>query len=124
MRKLLTILFALVLSGHFASAATADGEDLIRKATAVIDETVQHYAAKECEKKVSVSTILPDPDKQNVIITFTIDELNRIHVVEIQGGYAYLTHYIKSSLEGQTIKSEHAIPGINYMMAIKLPASA
>lgn len=124
MRKLLTIICVMILSGQFAIAANTDGEDLIRKASVVIDETVQHYTGKEGEKKVSISTILPDPDKQNVIITFTIDELNRIHVVEIQGGYAYITHYIKSSLEGQTIKSEHAIPGINYMMAIRLPASA
>ena len=58
-----------------------------------------------------------------MVITFTIDEQNKIHIVEVQGGYAYINHYIKTSLEGKEIKTENAIPGINYVMTVKLPTS-
>lgn len=57
------------------------------------------------------------------MITFTINEDNKIHVVDVKGGYAFLNHYIKSSLEGKVIKTENALPGINYVMAVKLPTS-
>ena len=67
--------------------------------------------------------VIPAPDEKNVVITFTINEDNKIHVVDVKGGYAFLNHYIKSSLEGKVIKTENALPGINYVMAVKLPTS-
>lgn len=124
MRKLTLTLIALAFTGN-VFAGNPEGEDLLRKAAIVVEETSQQtYSGKETSRKVSIDTLLPDPDEKNVIITFTIDELNRIHVVDVKGGYAYINLYIKSSLEGKALKTESAIPGINYVMAIKLPTSA
>jgi len=120
---LLLLLISLAWSNVFANPCK-DGEEILRKATMVAEETSRQYAGKETERKVSYDGVLPAPDEKNVIITFTIDELNRIHVLDVKGGYAYVTLYIKSALEGKALKTESAIPGINYMMAIKLPASA
>ncbi len=127
MRKLALLLLILSIGGRtvFAGGPDCDGEDLLRKAQLIVDETTrQQYSGQESERKVSIAGILPEPDANNVIITFTVDELNRIHVLDVKGGYAYINLYIKSSLEGKAIKTESALPGINYVMAIKLPASA
>lgn len=124
MQKSALFILILLLASQSLMAMTRDGEDLLRKAAAIVEETNRQYAGSEQERKVSMATVLPEPDDKNVIITFTIDELNRIHVVDVKGGYAYVNLYIKSSLEGKAIKSDSAIPGINYVMAIKLPASA
>lgn len=114
----------MLMAGQNLFAVSTDGEDILRKAAMIVEETSrQQYAGQETDRKVSYEKVLPDPDEKNVIITFTIDELNRIHVVDVQGGYAYINLYIKSTLEGKSIKTESAIPGINYVMAIKLPAS-
>ena len=125
MRKLTLLLFLLTFTGSVMFASGPEGEELLRKAALAVEETSQQkYSGKEAERKTSIDTLLPKPDEKNVVITFTIDELNRIHVVDVQGGYAYINLYIKSSLEGKALKTESAIPGINYVMAIKLPASA
>ncbi|MBK7441062.1 MAG: hypothetical protein IPL12_10695 [Bacteroidetes bacterium] len=125
MKKLITLLLVIFTGLSVAKACDEpDNEDLVKKAAAIIDETAhQQYAKSEGEKKISTASVLPKPDEKNVVITFTIDEQNKIHVVEVQGGYAFINHYIKTSLEGKEIKTENAIPGINYMMSVKLPTS-
>lgn len=124
MKKLFIILI-LTFTGLTASYGfTADGEDLIKKAAALVDEIAhQQYSNNGTEKKISYDSVIPKPDDKNVVITFTIDESNKIHIVEVLGGYAYINHYIKTSLEGKEIKTENAIPGINYVMTVKLPQS-
>lgn len=127
MRKLTLLLLLLSIGSLsvFAAGPDCDGEDLVRKAQLIVDETAkQHYSGQETDRKASIAEILPQPDANNVIITFTVDELNKIHVLDVKGGYAYINVYIKSSLEGKAIKAESALPGIQYVMAIKLPASA
>jgi hypothetical protein len=124
MKKVLSILFLTFISLTAVVASTANGEELIKKATAIVDESAQkQYSKTEGEKKISCGSVLPKADDKNVVITFTIDENNKIHIVEVLGGYAYINHYIKTSLEGKAIKSENAIPGINYVMTVKLPTS-
>jgi len=118
---LLLLFFAGFVSGY---ACSNDGEDLVKKAQSVVEETAQrHYSQQEGEKKISYASVYPQADQNNVVITFTIDEQNKIHVLNVQGGYALLNHYIKTSLEGKELKSENAIPGINYVMTVKIPAS-
>lgn len=124
MQKSALCILILILASQSLFAVTREGEDLLRKAAAFVEEANRQCSSNEQERKVSIVAVLPAPDDKNVIITFTIDELNRIHVVDVQGGYAYVNLYIKSSLEGKAIKSDSVIPGINYVMAIKLPASA
>ncbi len=58
-------------------------------------------------------------DDKSVTIVFTVDDKNRIHVLHVEGGYNLLTQYIMDSLEGKELKSENAIPGINYIMKVK-----
>ena len=118
--------FLLLFFAGFASgyACSNDGEDLIKKAKAAVEETAQKtYCNQEGGKKISYASVYPQADENNVVITFTIDEQNKIHVLDVQGGYALLNHYIKTSLEGKELKSENAIPGINYVMTVKIPAS-
>ncbi|MFI5172332.1 MAG: hypothetical protein ACHQFW_08065 [Chitinophagales bacterium] len=126
-------LFALILVfmtgfsiGKACDPNGPDGEDLLKKATSIVDEATQQSFSScgtSADKKISVASVLPLPDEKNVVITFTINEENKIHVVEVQGGYAFINHYIKTSLEGKEIKTENAIPGINYVMTVKLPTS-
>ncbi|MFN0275894.1 MAG: hypothetical protein ACKVPJ_09125 [Chitinophagales bacterium] len=61
--------------------------------------------------------------ERTVTIVFTLDEQNKIHVLHVSGGVNLVTKYIRNSLEGKEIHSENAVPGINYVMTIKLPAS-
>jgi len=124
MKKLIAILFLTSLGLTTVLADDECNEDLIKKAASIVDEIAQkQYSKTEGEKKISYASILPKADEKNVVITFTIDENNKIHIVEVLGGYAYINHYIKTSLEGKAIKSENAIPGINYVMTVKLPTS-
>ena len=125
MKKLITLTLVLLtgISVTFACAGP-EGEDLIRKAATIVDENAQQqYCKPEGKKEISYASVMPAADEKNVVITFTIDEQNKIHIVEVQGGYAYINHYIKTSLEGKEIKTENAIPGINYVMTVKLPTS-
>jgi hypothetical protein len=62
-------------------------------------------------------------DERSVTIVFTLDEAHKIHVLHVSGGVNMVTKYIKNSLEGKVIESENAVPGINYVMTIKLPAT-
>ncbi len=123
--KNFAVILLLFFSG-FASgyACDPDGEDLVKKAQACVEEAAQRkYSQQEGEKKISYASVYPKADENNVVITFTIDEQNRIHVLNVEGGYALLNHYIKTSLEGKELKSENAIPGINYVMTVKIPNS-
>ncbi len=108
-----------------ANASNKEVDNLLDCAATVVDESVQHTYTngQQGDKKISYASVLPAPDEKNVVITFTINEENKIHVVDVKGGYAFINHYIKSSLEGKVINTENAIPGINYVMAVKLPTS-
>lgn len=126
MRKLFAFLLCFSL-GFFTARAEGptDGEDLLRKVLSVVEETAQQNAAQAnvTDKRMSYASVMPQPDEKNVVITFTVNADNKIHVVNVQGGYAYINHYIKSSLEGKQINTDNAIPGINYVMTIKLPTT-
>lgn len=128
MKNLLVLLLVFLAGFSDGNACIHDGpegEDLLMKAISVVEETTEKSFSQSCttEKKISIASVMPLPDEKNVVITFTIDEENKIHVVEVQGGYAFINHYIKTSLEGKVIKTENAIPGINYVMTVKLPTS-
>lgn len=128
MKNLFVLLLVFIAGLSIGNACIYDGpgdEDLLRKALSVVEETTQQsFSNSSCaDKKISVASVLPLPDDKNVVITFTIDEENKIHIVEVQGGYAFINHYIRTSLEGKVIKTESAIPGINYVMKVKLPTS-
>jgi hypothetical protein len=64
----------------------------------------------------------PDQTK-DIVIVFTVDELKKIHVLNVSGGYNMLTEYIRKSLEGRVLESGNAVPGINYVMTLKFPSS-
>lgn len=64
-----------------------------------------------------------DAVNKNITIVFTVDELKRIHIVQISGGYNLLTEYIRKSLEGKVLESDNAVPGINYVMTVKFPST-
>lgn len=114
----------LFLAGFVTGyACEGDGEDLIKKATSIVEETAQKSYSQEAEKKISYASVYPQADENNVVITFTIDEENKIHILEVKGGNALLNHYIKTSLEGKELKTENSIPGMKYVMAVKIPAS-
>ena len=125
--KRYTLLMFLFFAGFVSGFASGygcdpDGEDLLKKASAIVEETSQRtYCGQETEKKISYASVYPKADENNVVITFTIDEQNKIHVLNVQGGNTLLNHYIKTSLEGKELKSENAIPGINYVMTVKIP---
>lgn len=124
MKNLISLLIIALLSLPQVRAAGPDNEDLVKKAMSVVDESARRAnEADTTEKKISYASVLPVPDEKNVVITFTINADNRIHVVDVKGGYAFIDHYIKTSLEGKEIVTESAIPGINYIMTVKLPAS-
>ena len=124
MKKLFTVLLILITSVSVTRACDGpEGENLINKATSIVDEAAKQQYCNSGEKKISYASVLPKPDEKNVVITFNIDEQNKIHVVDVKGGYAYINHYIRTSLEGKEIKSENAIPGIDYVMTVKLPTS-
>lgn len=125
MKNLIAIIFVLLTGVSVAIAGGPECDDILKAAASAVDETVQqsYTSGHSGEKKISYASVLPAPDEKNVVITFTINEDNKIHVVEVKGGYAFINHYIKSSLEGKVIKTENALPGINYVMAVKLPTS-
>lgn len=127
MKNLITLAFIFLMGFSVVKADGPSTDELMKKAISVVDEAARRsYSQQDSTeaKKISYAAVMPAADEKNVVITFTINTDNKIHVVDIKGGYAFLTHYIKTSLEGQEIKTESAIPGINYVMAIKLPASA
>lgn len=64
-----------------------------------------------------------DAVNKNITIVFTVDDLKRIHIVQISGGYNLLTEYIRKSLEGKVLESDNAVPGINYVMTVKFPST-
>ncbi|HAE14488.1 MAG: hypothetical protein H6547_02930 [Chitinophagales bacterium] len=68
------------------------------------------------------SITVPESTK-DIVIVFTVDEGNRIHVLDISGGKNPVTDYIKRSLEGRVIGSPGAVPGINYVMTLRFPSS-
>ena len=125
MKNLIAIVFVMLTGLSVVLAGGPESDDLLNAATCVVDETAQrsYSTSQSGEKKISYASAIPAPDEKNVVITFTINEHNKIHVVDVKGGYAFLNHYIKSSLEGKVIKTENALPGINYVMAVKLPTS-
>lgn len=89
-------------------------------------QVVQEVVPSPLVQAADVSKISYDEelrDNRAVTIVFTLDETNKIHVLHVSGGYNLVTQYIKNSLEGKEIHSENAIPGINYLMTIKLPAA-
>ncbi|MBC8047847.1 MAG: hypothetical protein H7Y00_13700 [Fimbriimonadaceae bacterium] len=93
---------------------------------AIAQQTVQEvvpgpYMQNPDEVQISYADELKD--ERTVTVVFTLDDNNKIHVLHISGGYNLVTQYIKTSLEGKEIHSDSTIPGINYVMTIKLPAS-
>ncbi len=126
MKNIFALLIIFLAGFTVAKAGGPDGEDILQKAISIIDEASRRSYSKDSAdvKKISYASVLPVADEKNVVVTFTINTENKIHVVDVRGGYAFINHYIKTSLEGKEINTENAIPGINYMMAIKLPASA
>lgn len=79
------------------------------------------YQQNPEDKKISYADEIKD--ERLVTIVFTLDDKNKIHVLRVSGGYNLVSQYIKNSLEGKEIHSDNAIPGINYVMTIKLPTS-
>lgn len=125
-RKAITLFLACFITATTFACHQGPGNDLLKNAEkSVLDATQQQTYSQGCcdgEKKLSIPVSIAD--ERNVVITFTLDENNRIHVLDVKGGYNFLNHYIRTSLEGKEIHADNAIPGINYVMTVKLPASA
>jgi hypothetical protein len=117
---LMALLFAVQSFAH-----QGPGNELLKNAeNSVVDATQQSSSPCNVAPDSKISVQISQYDARNVVITFTLDDDNKIHVLDVQGGYNFLNHYIKSSLEGKEIHADNAIPGINYVMTVKLPASA
>lgn len=112
--------FSYVFGCHSTQSLPPDQPNFPQVVPASADASRDLYT----EDNQSKASYVPlPPDARSLVITFTVNEENKIHILEVRGGYAQLNQYLRNSLEGKELKSDSAIPGMNYVMTVKLPAT-
>lgn len=124
MKTVTVLLFCLLsfTSGYVLACSHEDPATQVQNAPQAQKENVTAPLQQNGEdEKISYKDEIKE--ERTVTIVFTLDEANKIHVLHVSGGVNLVTKYIRNSLEGKEIRSENAVPGINYVMTIKLPAT-
>ena len=118
-RTLLPFLL-LILSGFFTGYTFAAVQ---QEPTSAMEDMSSLPMDDEIDLQAAMEDMGAAEKGMDIMVVFTVDEGNRIHVLDITGGHNMLTDYIRRSLEGRILRSSTAIPGINYVMTLRFPSS-